>query len=323
MKAITSRLTAGFLVLLFIGICWHFWPIILLQSMQMQQLIYSHFDNLLIALSEHRWQNAWMLLALSLIYGVFHAVGPGHGKVVMASYLSTHRQKLTTSIMLTMAAAMMQALVAITLVTVLRFVLLQTAHQVNNNAMNIIHMNSLLVIALGVWLAGSALRKCLPKKRKINYQQFSHLTANAPSAILRPEQNHLPQCSCGHHHSVSIEQLENAHNWRDYLALIISIGARPCSGALLVLTVSALMGVYWIGVISAIVMALGTGATTSMLALITVTARGLMIRIYGKKEASPYLLALPAALGALLLIILGFTLYQMPPLAGMPGFLAH
>ncbi|CAG9298366.1 nickel/cobalt transporter [Celerinatantimonas diazotrophica] len=323
MKVISSRLTACVLVILLIGACWHFWPIILLQSMQMQQLIYSHFDNLLIALSEHQWQNAWMLMALSLIYGVFHAVGPGHGKVVMASYLSTHRQKLKTSICLTMAAAMMQALVAIALVTVLRFVLTQTAHQVNNNAMNIIHMNSLLVIALGIWLAFSALKKCFPKKPKIHYQQFSYPANHVSSAVLRSVQNHPPQCGCGHHHSVSAEQLADAHNWRDYLALIISIGARPCSGALLVLTVSALMGVYWIGVISAIVMALGTGSTTSALAFITVTARGLMIRVYGNKEVSPYLLALPAAFGALLLIILGVTLYQMPPLAGMPGFLTH
>lgn len=323
MKHITQRLIALLLVVLLISACWHFWPIILLQSMQMQQLIYNHFDNLLIALSEHHWHNAWMLLALSLIYGVFHAVGPGHGKVVMASYLSTHRQKLTTSIALTMTAAMMQALVAITLVTVLRFVLTQTAHQVNNNAMNIIHMNSLLVIALGVWLAVCALRKCFAKQHKIHYQQFSQLSENRPSAVLRPAQNHPPMCSCGHHHSVTPAQLADAHNWRDYLALVVSIGARPCSGALLVLTVSALMGIYWIGVISAIVMALGTGSTTSALAVITVTARGLMIRVYGQKEVSPYLLALPAALGALVLIILGVTLYQMPPLAGMPGFLAH
>ncbi|MFM2485440.1 nickel/cobalt transporter [Celerinatantimonas yamalensis] len=317
-STLSNRLLALVAAILLLAAIWQYWPVLLLTSMQAQQQIYSHFDTLLVELSDHQWHAAWMLIALSLVYGVFHAVGPGHGKVVMSSYLATHRAQLKTSLMLTMAAAIMQAVVAISIVTLLRFVLTQTAHQVNNNALNIIHFNSLLVIALGIWLAIQAIRKSLPKRT--HYRQFAPIK---PVSALQQPFRPAAQCGCGHAHAISPTQLAKASHWRDYVALIVSIGARPCSGALLVLTVSALMGIYWIGVASALVMAIGTGSTTSLLAALTVTARGLLSKAYGNHKPHPMLTALPAALGALILILLGVTLYQMPPMAGMPGFLVH
>ncbi|CAG8999251.1 MAG: hypothetical protein CENE_01220 [Candidatus Celerinatantimonas neptuna] len=318
MRRYGQKLVALTALIVLLLSCWHYWPSILLASMSAQQQIYSHFNLLLIELSEHQWHAAWLLVGLSFIYGIFHAVGPGHGKIVMSSYLSSHRQKLKTSLALTMIAAMAQAIVAVVLVTILRFILTQTAHEVNNNALTIIHLNSLLVVALGIWLAIQAIRKCFPKP--IHYQNFTPIAHQSP--IKQPLQPVL-RCSCGHAHSIAPAQVVKASRWRDYLALILSIGARPCSGALLVLTVSALMNIYWVGVLSAIVMAIGTGLTTSLVAVITVTARGLLIRIYGNQKPHPYLSALPAAIAALLLIGLGMTLYQLPPLAGMPAFLAH
>lgn len=39
-------------------------------------------------------QAGWVLMLFSLIYGVLHAVGPGHGKVVIVTYLATHPARL-------------------------------------------------------------------------------------------------------------------------------------------------------------------------------------------------------------------------------------
>ena len=306
MRIFNNRVIACTGLLILAASLWLYWPTILLSSMHAQQLIYSHFNQLLINLSEHRWQYGWMLVGLSFGYGVFHAVGPGHGKVVMASYLATHRQKWLISLALTMSAALMQALVAIVIVSILRFVMLQSAHQVNRSALEIIHFNSLLVILLGVWLAIRTLYSCYKIAPKEAHSHHDHA-----------------HCHCGHAHHVTPEAVSSAHNWRDYAMLVISIGARPCSGAMLILIVSALMGIYWIGLICTVVMAIGTGLTTSALALITVFARTLMIKIYGSHTPHPYLQAAPAILGAILLILLGITLYQMPPLAGIPRFLIH
>ena len=34
------------------------------------------------------------LIVISFLYGIFHAAGPGHGKLIIATYLATHRTKL-------------------------------------------------------------------------------------------------------------------------------------------------------------------------------------------------------------------------------------
>src|SRR6202048_5233574 len=54
----------------------------------------------------------WLLLGLSFAYGVFHAVGPGHGKAVISSYLMANQETARRGIVLSFASALMQSLVA-------------------------------------------------------------------------------------------------------------------------------------------------------------------------------------------------------------------
>ena len=46
-------------------------------------------------------------------YGVLHALGPGHGKFIIASYLSTHESQLKTSVRLSLLSSLMQGFVAV------------------------------------------------------------------------------------------------------------------------------------------------------------------------------------------------------------------
>lgn len=54
---------------------------------------------------------------------------------------------------------------------------------------------------------------------------------------------------------------------------VVSMGLRPCSGALIVLVFALSQKVLWAGVLSAYAMGLGTGLTVSVLALVAVYAR--------------------------------------------------
>ncbi len=105
---------------------WQHWSQILLQSVLWQKILNREMTQLLQQVAEQPQQAGFTLMMFSLAYGVLHALGPGHGKVVISTFLATHPAKLKTSMKLTLLAALLQGGVAIGLVT-LMLVLLQTS----------------------------------------------------------------------------------------------------------------------------------------------------------------------------------------------------
>ena len=66
------------------------------------------------------------------------------------------------------------------------------------------------------------------------------------------------------------------------VSLAFAVGLRPCTGAILVLLLSSAMGLYWAGVASTLAMAVGTGLTVSVIAVLAVTSRRLALRLAGR-----------------------------------------
>ena len=80
-------------------------------------------------------------------------------------------------------------------------------------------------------------------------------------------------CGCGHKHFVEADLINKASSLKEYIAIILSIGLRPCTGAVMVLLFSNVLGVYWLGMLSAFVMAIGTALTASTIAIMTITGK--------------------------------------------------
>ena len=70
---------------------------------------------------------AWSLFALSFLYGIFHAAGPGHGKAVISSYMVANEETWTRGVVLSFASALLQALVAVVVVGIAAGLLNATA----------------------------------------------------------------------------------------------------------------------------------------------------------------------------------------------------
>ncbi len=62
------------------------------------------------------WATGSAIVVGSFFYGVFHAAGPGHGKVVLSAYLLSRPEKLGRSVWLAAASSLVQGLVAIALI---------------------------------------------------------------------------------------------------------------------------------------------------------------------------------------------------------------
>lgn len=120
-------------------------------------------------------------------------------------------------------------------------------------------------------------------------------------------------CGCGHQHVADAEAINKASTLREYAGIIVTIGVRPCTGAVMVLLFANMVGLYWMGVLSAFAMAVGTALTTSLIAMMTLTGKHLVKRYLaaGNKNSNASLKAAGHYLqlfGGILLVLIGLLL---------------
>ena len=81
--------------------------------------------------SDNPIAGALTLAALSFLYGILHAVGPGHGKTIISSYVVANEETVRRGVIISFIAAGLQALTAVALVSVLLFGLNASGLQIN------------------------------------------------------------------------------------------------------------------------------------------------------------------------------------------------
>ncbi|MCG3099594.1 nickel/cobalt transporter [Enterobacter sp. DRP3] len=250
---------------------WQAWPQVMMKSIIWQREVNLQMSGLLKAVAESPTKAGGSLLAFSFIYGVLHALGPGHGKIVITTWLATHPSKLKSSIGLTLASSLLQGGVAIALVVVVLSLLQLPARQLHMSSFWLEKGSYALVGVLGLVLCWRALKKLRVLLQKPKFKTFT------------PHHVHDENCGCGHQHLPTQEQLQNGDDWRTRLTIVLSMGMRPCSGAIMVLLFSKVIGVFGWGMLSALAMAAGTSLTISSLALLVHSFRQLAVKLSGHK----------------------------------------
>lgn len=282
----------SFLFLLGLGIRWAvvYWPQILLQSTIWQKSLHQQMSSLLQMVEAQPHQAGLSLMAFSLAYGVLHAVGPGHGKVVIMTYLATHPSRLKSSLRLTFSASLVQGLMAVLLVSVVLGMLQLSSKTLHISSFWLEKGSFILVAGVGGLLCYRAIKQLcsrvwLDKPKPITILSVRSISPSGFSNIPRvsktfvSDHQHDEHCGCGHRHLPSNEELNRDTHWRTRLMIVFAMGMRPCSGAILVLLFSKVIGVYSWGIASALVMALGTALTISLLAMLVFYCRRLIERL--------------------------------------------
>ncbi len=85
---------------------------------------------------------------------------------------------------------------------------------------------------------------------------------------------------------------------------MLTVGVRPCSGAILVLVFALAQGLFWAGVAATLLMGLGTAITVSAIAIIAVSAKGLAARIAAGRDGGGAVLLRGIEFGAAALVLL-------------------
>jgi len=247
----------------------------------------------------------WGLLGLSFGYGVFHAAGPGHGKALVASYMLANERALRRGLVLSFLAALLQALVAIALVGVAALIFNATSARMTQAA-NFIELASYCGIAcIGAWLIFRKGRAFLAAVRQARqhrlvlaqgalyadapWQPALAMPAGAQYRAAAPGDGVASAADCGHDHAPDPALLGEGFSWRGAGATVLAAGARPCSGAILVLVFALAQGVFAAGIAATLAMALGTALTTGALASLAVFAKATALR-FARGEASRMML---------------------------------
>ena len=283
---------------------------------------------------------AYTLLGISFVYGVFHAAGPGHGKAVISSYMVANNETWRRGVVLSFAAAILQALTAIAIVGIAAVLLGATA-SVMGNTVRIIEMVSYgLIVLIGLrllWVKGRSFLHLLRAERQEKHEHHAHEHHDHAHAHDDHGQSHdhghdhghghahdhahdhghvhdhghdhhhhgdEEASAWGHAHAPEPSELGGKHWLRRGLAAIVAVGLRPCSGAIIVLVFALAQGLFWIGVASTFVMGLGTAITVAGVATIAVAARGFAGRLATAKPGAGLLIVRgleTAAAGAIIL----------------------
>lgn len=215
-----------------------------------------------VKLVESNWLALGSLLGLSFAYGAFHAAGPGHGKVVLTTYLFASGATARKGAFLALVAAFVQASVAVMLIGVAAVALNLTSFVITQTAQMLELASYVMFVVLGAWLLLRAWKRFRAVR---NHSQHVHHHEH--------DHHHSHDCECGHSHAPDPELVEQAQGIRGMALAVISMGLRPCSGALIILVFALSQNVFWAGVLAAYAMGLGTGLTIAMLALVATYAR--------------------------------------------------
>jgi ABC-type nickel/cobalt efflux system permease component RcnA len=117
---------------------------------------------------------------------------------------------------------------------------------------------------------------------------------------------HSAGCAC-HHHAAPAVIKPGASG---AAAAILSVGIRPCTGALVVLVFALAQGIFWAGIASTFLMALGTAITVAALAALAVGAKDIAARLVrgDARRAGQVMLGLEV-LAAAAITVLGAVLF--------------
>lgn len=263
-------------------------PRLFTQIADWQRLFNQLISDNLHHIQQHSAAAGVTLITASFLYGVIHALGPGHGKFIIASYLSTHESRLKQSIKLSVFSSLTQGIVAVVATSVVLIVLNLSSRYFKLSQLWLERGAFLLLAGLGLYWIYQGSRTL--KKPSATIFQINKLTplSSSQSAVKNHRTfstEHAPVCACGHQHLPNAQQLKKAEDWKSQLLVILSIGMRPCSGAIFVLFLSYMLDIYLWGVVATLAMSLGTGLMLALFAALVKYTRHLAITLgnwYGK-----------------------------------------
>jgi len=192
------------------------------------------------------------LMMIALGYGVVHAAGPGHGKVLAMSYILSRNPSISGGLIFGTLIALFHGLSGTICVLALHYVLQKS---VSGNLATVSHTTQIVSFAL-IALLG-----------------FGILAKNGYALLLRSGQgtDHSPPAA--------------ASTKGDFLPWAVDVGLVPCPAVTMVMLFCLSMGELALGLLTAVLISIGMAATVSFVVILVSLGKGGALQIIPSKHA--------------------------------------
>ncbi|BFN31802.1 nickel/cobalt transporter [Vibrio harveyi] len=261
---------------------WNHFPAYWMQLIRLQRDTVNSLSEYLMLISQGQLLYGWYLLGFSFLYGLLHSVAPGHGKTAVTSMSLIHGYRRRQALVLVAIIAALQAASACILFVITAKIAEQFAFSLSDNVRLLTQGCAVFIILLALKEFASVVKRRI----KQTPSQEDDDSADSNGNI----------------------------SWK---ALLL-IGFRPCTGAVLVLFLSNMLGSLMWGMVATFVMALGTAMTNSILVFNALTIQRQMKNHSVKPNAN-----LSDTLNLVLAVTMvasGFILYNFASVAGLQNF---
>lgn len=244
------------------------WAAFLQWCLATQITLHRYLVMYLLQLNNHQYSGGLWLLTGAFFYGVLHAIGPGHGKFIVTTWLSTNNESQIAARVVPVLGSLMQGVSAILFVFILAVGFNLAAGDLSESRWYVEKISAVMIGGFGAYVVWNALKTLQPRKLAIR--------------SLAPAHQHDDHCSCGHH-GVG---MSTQGDWKTRLGVILAIGARPCSGAIMILLFANALGIVSWGIAAVMTMAVGTALSIAGLSLAVRYARNSTAAFFGGEAST-------------------------------------
>ena len=229
-------------------------------------------------------------LGVAFLYGMVHALGPGHGKFVIMSYFMGREVYVLRGLVMAIQMAVVHVIAAVVIVWVAD-ILLKTSLGIGLADVPGIRAGSFLIIAaIGVYMLYQAVRG-----------SGGHTHTHTHTHDHDHNHHH-------HHHGHSHDHAHGASHATEGGLVALAVGMVPCPGAVLVMLYAIANDMIYPGFLLVAAMSAGIGLTIAILGVATILLRQFATRFIensGGGVAVARFRTLSNTIGALLVTMIG------------------
>ena len=195
-------------------------------------------------------------MALAFSYGVVHALGPGHGKLVVVSYFLAREARIGRGLLMGLQIAVCHVLSAMVVVALADLLLRQAFGGAPAEVAGVRLASYGLIALIGLFMLTQAVRRS--RLRRAGIAVADACCGHGPD---RPPVDH--------DHRAPGEVRDQAQQ----IALSLGVGLVPCTGSMLILLYAMANDILYAGMLLVMAIAAGMALTMGGLGILSVVAR--------------------------------------------------